>query len=182
MTSREMTGAALRAALVRLGAELREPASLILGGSAALLLTGVLNRVTSDGDVVESLPEFGKLQDVIRRVETSEQAPPGWLNTSVQSYTHVLPRDYRSRLVPLPQMGKLHVTLLGRADVVLMKVYAGRPRDLTDLRAVEVTEAELSHVETSLPEVARHEPDKAKRMQAILSDLRKQLRKRPADR
>lgn len=130
MADRQMTGSALLAALTRLGAELRDRTAVTLGGSAALLLTGALDRLTNDGDVVESTPDFPALLDAVRRVEVVEPAPPGWLNTSVQSYTHVLPPDFRLRLVRLPRMGRLEVSLLGRLDVVLMKVYARRPRDL----------------------------------------------------
>jgi len=95
MTSR-MTAKSLQAALLRLGRTLRENASLTLGGSAALLLTGALDRLTDDGDVVESSVDFATLLDA----------------------------DYRSRLVHLPRMGRLDVSLLGRPDVILMKTYA----------------------------------------------------------
>jgi hypothetical protein len=97
-----MTSATLWAALTRLGSTLREPASLTLGGSAALLLTGMLDRLTDDGDVVESSVDFGRLLDAVRAVEVAEQTPSGWLNTSIQAYIHVLPDDFRTRLVRLP--------------------------------------------------------------------------------
>jgi hypothetical protein len=102
-----MTSKFLRAALYRLGMTLRENASLTLGGSAVLLLTGTLDRLTDDGDVVESSVDFATLLDAVRTVELVELAPPGWLNTSIQAHTHVLPADYRSRLVHLPRMGRL---------------------------------------------------------------------------
>ncbi len=179
MAEHEMKVGDLLAALRRLGSELRDPATLTLGGSAALLLTGALDRATNDGDVVESKPAFPALLDAVRRVEVAEQAPPGWLNTSVQSYTHVLPPDYRTRLVPLGRMGRLDVSLLGRADVVLMKVYAGRTRDLQDLLAVRATEAELAHAEARIPVIAEKEPAKAAKMRAVLADLRQRLNDLP---
>ena len=180
MASQAMTQAALLTALRRLGAELRDHATLTLGGSAALLLTGALDRLTNDGDVVESTPEFPALLDAVRRVEVVEQAPPGWLNTSVQSYVHVLPPDYRTRLVPLGRMGRLEVSLLGRPDVVLMKVYASRPRDLSDLLAVGVTDAELAHAERRVSAIGEKEPDKAARMRDTLADLRRATAERAA--
>lgn len=179
MADREMTSGGLLAALRRLGAELRDPATLTLGGSAALLLIGALDRGTNDGDVVESTPAFPALLDAIRRVEAVEQTPPGWLNTSVQSFTHVLPPDYRDRLVRLGRMGRLDVSLLGRADVVLMKVYAGRTRDLEDLVAVRATEAELAHAERRIPAIEAKEPEKAAEMRETLADLRRMLRDTP---
>ena len=176
MTEREMSAGGLLAALRRLGVELRDPTTLTLGGSAALLLTGALDRGTNDGDVVESKPDFPALIAAVRRVEVVEQAQPGWLNTSVQSYTHVLPADYRTRLGSLGRMGRLDVSLLGRADVGLMKVCAGRPRDLEDLLAMRATEAELAHAEGHMPAIGEKEPEKAAKMRGLLEDLRRALR------
>lgn len=168
----QMTSKSLRAALRRLGLTLRESASLTLGGSAALVLTGALDRLTDDGDVVESSVDFATLLEAVRKVEVIELAPPGWLNTSIQAYTHVLPADYRSRLVHLPRMGQLDVSLLGRPDVLLMKTYAHRPRDLQDLLAVAPTDAELAFVEQQIAHVAVKEPDRAAEMRAIVGDVR----------
>lgn len=171
----QMTSKSLQSALLHLGSTLRENASLTLGGSAALLLTGALDRFTDDGDVVESSVDFATLLDAVRQVEVVELAPPGWLNTSIQAYTHVLPADYRSRLVHLPRMGRLDVSLLGRPDVILMKTYAHRPRDLQDLLAVAPTEQELAFVEQCIPRIAAKEPDRAAMMHAVVGDVRAAL-------
>jgi hypothetical protein len=175
MAPTKMTSAALWAALTRLGSTLREPASLTLGGSAALLLTGMLDRLTDDGDVVESSVDFGRLLDAVRTVEVVEQTPSGWLNTSIQAYTHVLPDDFRTRLVRLPLLQQLDVSVLGRSDVILMKVYAHRPRDLQDLLAVTPTPEELAFVEQSMPRIGGREPDAVIEMQRTLTDLRAAL-------
>lgn len=168
----KMTPGALRAALLRLGRTLRERASITLGGSAALLLTGALDRLTDDGDVVESSVDFTRLVDAIREVEAVEQAPPGWLNTSIQSYTHILPPDYRARLVRLPPMGQLDVALLGRSDVLLMKAYATRPRDLQDILDVVPTAEDLAFIERHIPRIAEREPERAAAMAGVVRDVR----------
>ena len=172
MADQKMTPTELRRALLRLGRTLPEPASITLGGSAALLLAGELDRRTDDGDVVESSVDFARLLDSVRKVEMIEQAPAGWLNTSIQSYTHVLPADFRTRLVRLPRMGRLDVSLLGRPDVVLMKAYAGRERDLQDLIAVAPSPEELAFVERHAPRIAEREPAKAAEMRDVVTDLR----------
>jgi hypothetical protein len=173
--TQKMTSAALWAALTRLGSTIREPASLTLGGSAALLLTGLLDRLTDDGDVVESSVDFGRLLDAIRTVEVIEQAPPGWLNTSIQAYTHVLPADYRTRLIRLPPLERLDVSLLGRPDVILMKVYGHRSRDLQDLLAVAPRADELAFVEQQLPLIGAREPEAVIEMRKVITDLRAPL-------
>ena len=167
---RKLTRDVLWSALTALGRHTSDPVSLVLGGSAALILSKALWRPTDDGDVVTSEPDLGKLQPAIREVANDEQLPPGWLNGSIQSYTYVLPTDYAERLMALPPFGRLRVWLLGRSDVILMKVYGLRPRDVDDLRAIEPTKEELAFVRSQVPRIEAKEPDKASAMQSFLDE------------
>jgi hypothetical protein len=170
MSPVKMGREALRRALATLGRRAREPVSLVLGGSAALILSEELRRPTDDGDVVTSEPDIGSLQELIRIVADREGLPAEWLNGSIQSYTHVLPKDYKSRLVSLPPFGHLRVRLLGRPDVILMKVYGMRARDVEDLRAIRPTTEELAFVRAQLPRILAKEPEKAREMDAFLDE------------
>ena len=173
--SEKLTSVQLHRALMSLGGLLPFQAALTIGGSSALLLTGALDRVTDDCDVVESSVDFSRLLESIRRVETVDHAPPGWLNTSIQVHLDALPPKYRERLVALPRMGQLAVSLLSRADVLAMKLYAGRPRDVQDILLVAPTPVELAFMETDIARVAAKEPERATRMQGRLEDLRGHL-------
>jgi hypothetical protein len=135
-----------------------------------LILSSDLPRPTDDGDVVTSEPGLGELQALIREIADSEGLPPGWLNGSIQSYTYVLPKDYRDRLVALPAFGRLRVRLLGRQDVILMKVYAMRARDIEDLRAIGPTAEELVFVREQIPRIADKEPNKGRDMAVFLDE------------
>lgn len=165
-----MSRSALWDALSALGRRARGPVSIVLGGSAALILSNDLPRPTDDGDVVASEPGLGELQALIREIAASEGLPPGWLNGSIQSYTHVLPADYTSRLVSLPSFSRLRVRLLSRRDVILMKVYGMRPRDVDDLRAIRPTLDELAFVRAQLSRIGAKEADKAREMSEFLDD------------
>lgn len=90
---KKLTREVLWVALAALGRQTSQPVSLVLGGSAALILSKALRRPTDDGDVVSSEPDLGQLQVAIREVARDEHLPPGWLNSSIQSYTYVLPAD-----------------------------------------------------------------------------------------
>lgn len=113
---------------------------------------------------------MGELQILIRNVAESEGLPAGWLNGSIQSYTHVLPKDYKNRLVSLPPFSRLHVRLLGRRDVILMKVYAMRARDVQDLQAIGPTADELAFVRAQFPRIGAKEPAQARDMDAFLDE------------
>ena len=165
-----MTRQTLWTALEALGKRATERVLLVLGGSAALILGDTLRRPTDDGDVVASEPGFDQLQRLIRDVADAEHLPPGWLNESIQSYTYILPPDYTMRLVTLPPFGRLHVSLLSRRDVLLMKVYAMRPRDIEDIRALAPTTDELAFVAAQVTRIAMQEPEKAQDMRDFLDE------------
>lgn len=173
MAPRPMDANALRTALTSFSKTVREPVELVLGGSAALVLVGHLHRQTADSDVVASNPDLGRLQNAIRSVEESDQLPPGWLNGSIQSYTHVLPPDYRQRCLPFPPFVAPHpmrVLLVSRRDILVMKFYAQRARDIDDIEQLIPTASELAFVAAQLTRIALHEPEKAEQMQQLLDD------------
>lgn len=172
MTPRKMARSTLWNGLSALGRRAPRPISIVLGGSAALILNNDLPRPTDDGDVVTSEPGIGELQSLIREIADSEGLPPGWLNGSIQSYAYVLPADYTSRLVSLPPFDRLRVRLLSRRDVVLMKVYGMRPRDIEDLVSIHPTADELAFVRAQLPRIGAKEADKAREMAAFLYERR----------
>ncbi|HTA75364.1 MAG TPA: DUF6036 family nucleotidyltransferase [Gemmatimonadaceae bacterium] len=130
----------LEGALAALGTTCRDDTTILLGGSAALILTNALERGTNDG----------------------------WLNGSVQSYVEVLPPDYDTRVKTLRPFGRLSVSLLGRRDVIVMKFFSDRPKDLRDLEQIAPTAAELAFTARELPRLAKIDPVKTTRMQTVL--------------
>ena len=164
----DLARAELEGALAALGALCRQDTTVLLGGSAALILTNALRRATNDGDVIASHPDLGQLQAAIRAVAHDRGLPDGWLNGSVQSYIEVLPPDYETRIKSLHPFGRLSVSLLGRRDVIVMKFYSGRPKDLLDLEQVRPTAAELAFTAREVPRLAKIDSARAKRMQMVL--------------
>lgn len=66
------------------------------------------------------------------------QLPPRWFNSDVQLRRDALPDEWEKRKVPVGIYGRLQVFALSRPDLIAMKVLAGRPQDLEDLRAIIV--------------------------------------------
>ena len=52
-----------------------------------------------------------------------------WLNSHFETFAHVLPRDYATRLVPVFRGRHLQVDALGPEDLLVMKCFAGRDKD-----------------------------------------------------
>lgn len=165
---------ALNQALAALGERLHGRTEIVLGGAGALILTGDLQRTTSDCDVLYSNPGIGQLHDDIRAVAHRLGLPSGWLNGSVQSYLDILPPDYRSRLRSLPMPGSLHVFVLHRQDVIVMKLFAGRSLDLEDIAALAPTTEELAFARTQLPRLRLIDTPRAVRTEGFLNELHHQ--------
>jgi hypothetical protein len=71
---------------------------------------------------------------------------------------------------PLPPFGRLHVSLLSRRDVLLMKVSGVRPRDIEDIRALMPTTDELAFVAAQITRIAPKEPEKTQDMRDFLDE------------
>jgi hypothetical protein len=64
--------------------------------------------------------------------------------------------------------GKLHIALLHRQDIMVMKLFAGRPRDLSDVVTLRPTPQELQFVRSELPRLGRIDPARASRLESFL--------------
>lgn len=156
------------AAFTALGARLRASTEIVIAGGAALMLLGIIDRETGDSDAIESRPKLSTFAADIAAVAEELDLPPGWLNDGVSAHRDVLPTDYQLRLTDIGTFGALRVRALGRVDLILMKLAAGRPRDLEDLRALRPTAADLTFVEAQLDRLNRVFPADALRIQLYL--------------
>lgn len=112
-----------------LGTRIRTPVALFIGGSAALILPGMLTRSTDDIDVVDELPpgvrgEHALLEELLRRY--------GLRLAHFQS--HYLPAGWQGRASSLGRLGEIDAYLLDPYDVFLSKVFSQRTKDQDDLR------------------------------------------------
>lgn len=151
-----------------LGSRLRTPAEVVIAGGSALVLLGVVDRATADADAVASRPKLSTLARDIEAVGQALDLSPTWINDGVTAYRDLLPPDYSSRLVMIGTFGQLTVRALGRSDLILLKIAAGRPRDLDDLQALAPTATELAFVDRQLDRINRFAPRDALRIQLYL--------------
>jgi hypothetical protein len=159
----------LRHALEVLGRRLFQPTALVLGGAGALILTGELSRTTADCDVLFANPDMGQLQRDIAAVAEQLNLGGGWLNGSIQTYLDIVPPDFRSRLRSLPVQGRLSIAVLHRQDILVMKLFAGRPSDLQDITTLSPTSQELSFARSELPRLARIDARRATDMGSTIA-------------
>ena len=117
--------------LREMGSRLPLPATIAIGGSISLILSGRLSRRTEDIDVVDEVPAELRVQhDLLENLSRRY----GLKITHFQS--HYLPTGWESRMSSLGVLGKLDVRVVDSVDVWLSKLFSIREKDRDDLRAL----------------------------------------------
>lgn len=125
-----LTEAQMRAALTALDRFLAHSVTLVVGGGGAMVLAYHFPLATSDIDAIPTKgTTLSELDGPIRKVAAELAIPEDWMNPYFSTFTHVLPPDYASRLVPVMTLSKLTVQALSRDDLLIMKCFAGRMKD-----------------------------------------------------
>lgn len=147
-----------------------EPLGVVVLGGTALILLGLVERGTSDVDLLaladpvdgvrsepppirppEPLPE--RLREGIQRIGRDFQLPENWMNVApAAQWKTGLPEGLAERL-EWKRFGALHVGLVSRYDLIFFKLYAAADSPGTgsvhfqDLVRLEPSDRELSEAE-----------------------------------
>jgi len=126
--------------LRELGAHVRRPVRIDVGGSASLMLLGKLSRHTEDIDLVDEVP--GELRE---QHDLLDQLSRRYGLRLAHFQSHYLPTGWERRVQSLGRFGNLEVHLVDAYDVFLGKLFSGREKDRDDLRvlATELDRAAL---------------------------------------
>ena len=153
----------------------------IVVGGAALALLGLIARETRDCDVIE--PHLPGTVLEASRAFAKELDDRGiilredWLNNGPAALADLLPSGWRDRLQELYRGQAVTLWSLGRAELILSKLFAlcDRGTDLTDCLALQPTPAELDRAAPWLLQQDLH-PDWPRHVQAALADLARRLK------
>ncbi len=126
----------LRKAFRALDARLDRPITLVLGDGTAMMLAYGLPVRTTD---VDAYPRNGSLDDILPAVRAAAREKglaPDWINPHFETFAYVLPADYGARLRPVFEGERLNAMALGVEDLLVMKCFAGREKDVGHARAL----------------------------------------------
>lgn len=116
-------------------------------GGAALLLTGLLQRTTTDIDLLypTDLPE--EFWQAAATIAALHGLPPQWINLGPKDlFLMGLPAGFSSRAIKKPLGQQLTAFLAGRRDQIFFKLYAAADRagyHVTDLQQLAPNAEEL---------------------------------------
>ncbi len=150
-----------------------QPTRIIVGGGAALVAAHGIPVVTEDVDGVpdKTTLELSEIKSAIREVGRKLKLSQAWLNDYFSPYLFVLPSDYGSRLIPLFKGKNLEVDALGREDLLLMKCFAGREKDIPHARALIRKGVDLKLVDRRLQELLEKKLPSARQAADLFDDL-----------
>lgn len=143
----------LRAAFAALDEALERPVTLIVGDVAAMLLAYRLPVRTTDVDAYPREARLEEIQPAIRAVARAHRLAPDWINPHFETFAFVLPPDYGTRLRPIHEGRLLKVMALGVEDLLVMKCFAGREKDVGHARGLLKRGPDIGIVERRIQEL-----------------------------
>lgn len=161
-------------ALASLDAAIDAAVTLIVGGGGAMVLAYDHPLATQDIDAFAQRGglSMSDLDVAAHRVAKELQIAPDWLNEHFVTYTTVLPDDYASRLRTVYEGANLTVRALGPEDLLVMKCFAGRDKDLAHARRLLRACDDLDFVDAHLAALVERRIPRARGAADFFDDLR----------
>lgn len=156
----------------RLDSKLDRPVRLIVGGGGAMLLAHHFPLTTHDIDAVPTMGmTLSELKTPIEAVAAELSLAPDWLNPFYSSFAHVLPSEYGSRLIDICQLKWLRVSALSKEDLLIMKCFAARQKDVVHARALVKQGADISIVRKQFNSLKQKKIPGTERAEKFLSEI-----------
>lgn len=146
----QLNAALMRKALNHLDSLMTQSVSLIVGGGGAMLLAYDFPLATSDIDAVPRGIDLAVLDIHIKAVARDLNIPSDWLNPYFSTFAHTLPSDYGDRLINVFRGKHLEAWALGMEDLLIMKCFAHRQKDIGHAKALIKKGANIKFVESHI--------------------------------
>lgn len=164
----------MRKALGRLDERLDKDARLVIGGGAAMVLAYRHPLATQDVDAFTARGglRMSELDGAAKQVAAEMNIEPDWLNPHFETFTAVLPADYATRLRRVFEGTHLVVDALGPEDLLVMKCFAARDKDLPHARRLIRLAGDLDLVDRHLSDLVARRYPRAELAADYFDDLR----------
>lgn len=148
---------------------------LIVGGGSAMILAHQFPLSTSDIDAVPKGMEIQDLDVLVKEVARLLTLPQDWLNPYFSTFMYTLPPDYGTRLIEVFSGKALSALALGLEEMLIMKCFAHRQKDVGHAKALIRKGAKIKSVEKWLLSLkARNIPGSDQAID-FLGDLQDQM-------
>ena len=170
-----LTADIMRKALQRLDELLPQATTLIMGGGGAMILAHGFPLGTTDIDAIPKGMEVAALDVLTKQIAQELNLPFDWLNPYFSTFAFTLPSDYGSRLIEVFKGARLRVQALGREEMLIMKCFAHRPKDVGHAKTLIKKGADLKQVEAHIESLLQRGIPGAQAALDFLQDVVEQL-------
>lgn len=162
-----------------LDGHLRQPAQIVIGGGAAMILAhGIaLSTMDVDGLLVNSELTPAEIDPHVKKVAQDLKINPHWFNSYFSTFTYTIPSDYEKRLVTVYKGKNLKVLAFGVEDLLIMKCFSGREKDIGHARALMAKCGSLNSVDDHIQKLADKGIPGASEALDFFDDIRDQMEK-----
>lgn len=160
-------------ALAALDNKLKVKAKLLIGGGGAMVLAHgfPLATLDIDGLFYQSQVSEADVHKEIQEVATELSLPKDWLNPYFQTFLYTLPKDYGNRLITIFQGKKLEANALSLTDLLILKCFAGREKDIPHARALIKKGADIDFAERHIRDLLDRSIPKSQDAADFLDDV-----------
>lgn len=147
MSNTLLTAEIMTKALKKLDQLLKQKINLIVGGGGSMILAHKFPLATTDIDAIPQGIDIYELDPYIKSVATDLGLPSDWLNPYFSTFSYVLPEDYKKRLIKVFEGAQITALALGKEDMLIMKCFAHRKKDIAHAKALIKAKADTTFVE-----------------------------------
>lgn len=150
---------------------LENESPLIICGGMALALAFGSGRSTFDIDVIAPVPLDKKIKSAVAHVGLIHKMGENWLNDDCKGFGEYLMPGWKERLIPV-DLGfkKLKLYSVGKIDLLVLKLRAGRTKDYIDIDHLGITQKESDQIIRRLDLIARFDTATAMRIKLYLEE------------
>ena len=123
---------------------------MIMGGGGAMILAHQFPLGTTDIDAVAKGIELSELDVLVKKIAEEQNISKDWLNPYFSTFAHTLPSDYGDRLVEVFRGEKMRVFALGKEEMLLMKCFAHRQKDVGHAKSLIKQGVNIKRVEAQI--------------------------------
>ena len=152
-----------------------KPFELIIAGGSAMVCSYKYPLATIDVDAVIRKASLDEVDKYIKKTAKKLLLSPDWLNMWVSSFTHYLPADYEQRLNMLFQGKKVTAKTFGKEEILILKCFAHRSKDVGHAKALIKQKADIEMVEKHINQLKEQNIPKAQKALDFLDDILDEL-------
>lgn len=145
--------------------------SMVIGEKGAMILHHGYSGSTMDIDAVPVNVDFELIKPYADKVAIELKITPDWLNPHFQAFTIYLPEDSKDRMKIVFSGKVLTIKSLGAEDILIMKLMAGRSKDMGHIKHLLGAKPDLQVVEDRLHELIKLFPKEAQKALDRLDDI-----------